>query len=60
MWWLAALVALLVLVGVAAVAVERRRGSVGGDAREDRFIDPGKNRPKRLSEKLGEHGPSNG
>ena len=60
MWWLLALVALLVLVGIAAVAVERRRGSVGDDAREDRFLDPAKHRPKRLSEKLGEHGPNNG
>jgi hypothetical protein len=39
-WWLLILVLVVVVVGIVAVVLERRRATIGPDAREDRFKNP--------------------
>ena len=40
MWWLLVLVLIVVVIGIVAVVMERRRSTVGPDAREDRIKNP--------------------
>lgn len=40
MWYFILIAVALVLVVVGALATERRRRGLGGDAREDRFVNP--------------------
>ena len=58
MWWLLILILIVLALAVVALLTERRRSAVGGDAREDRFKNP--NRNKSGMEKYGEHGSTNG
>lgn len=60
MWWLLVLVTLVGVVAVVALVTERRRRGLGGDAREDRFREPGRDRPRRWADKYGEHGGTGG
>lgn len=46
----------LVVVVVAAVVVQRRRAPLGGDAREDRFENPGRDRFQSWTDKHSGHG----
>jgi len=39
-WWLLVLVLIVVVIGIVAVVMERRRSTVGPDAREDRIKNP--------------------
>jgi hypothetical protein len=55
MLWILGLAVIFALVAVAAVVTERRRSSLGGDAREDRFINPTRDRYKSLADKEQEH-----
>lgn len=55
MLWILGLAVIFVLVAVAAVVTERRRSSLGGDAREDRFMHPTRDRYKSLADKEQEH-----
>ena len=40
MWWLLNLLVVVLVVGIVAVVSERRRATIGPDAREDRFRNP--------------------
>ena len=60
MWWLLVLVTFVGVVAVVALVTERRRRALGDDAREDRFVEPGRDRPKGWAEKHGEHGGTGG
>jgi hypothetical protein len=60
MWWLLVLILLVLVAAVAAVVVARRRATVGVDAREDRFVNPGRDRPSSGMDKYSEHGGTNG
>lgn len=55
-WWIVALALVFVAVAVAAVSTDRRRSGSGEDAREDRFINPGRSRHKSMTDKQQEHG----
>lgn len=55
MLWILGFAVIFVLVAVAAVITERRRSSLGGDAREDRFINRTRDRYKSLADKEQEH-----
>jgi len=39
-WWLLILLVVVLVVGIVAVVSERRRATIGPDAREDRFKNP--------------------
>jgi hypothetical protein len=60
MWWLLILILLVLLAAVAAVDVGRRRSTAGDDAREDRFKNSGRDRPKSGMDKFSEHGGTGG
>jgi hypothetical protein len=55
-WWIVVLALVFVAVAVAAVITERRRSGSGEDIREDRFINPGRNRYKSMTDRQQEHG----
>jgi len=55
MLWILGFAAIVVLVAASAVITERRRNSLGGDAREDRFFNPTRDRYKSLADKEQEH-----
>lgn len=55
MLWILGLAVIFVLVAVAAVVTERRRRSLGEDAREDRFVNPARDRYTSMADKEQEH-----
>lgn len=55
MMWILGLTVIFLIVAVTALVTERRRSSLGGDAREDRFVNPTRDRYKSLADKEQEH-----